>query len=189
MNKLVTTFYLEMNHKDDFSPKAGFQKKMSIEKITGNVIQHWMLFFGVGLPWRWYSRLKWTVEDWRKYLSNPQVSTYVGFSGGKMVGFFELVNRDGEVEINFFGLFPDSIGSGYGGFLLSHAIEKSWNSGAKRVWLHTCTSDHESALNNYLARGFKVIDQTSENECIPEKEDYRKFLHQFMDQFIAENWD
>jgi len=29
--------------------------------------------------------------------------------------------------------------------------------GASRVWLHTCTLDHPSALANYKARGFRIF--------------------------------
>ena len=26
-----------------------------------------------------------------------------------------------------------------------------------KVWLHTCSLDHQNALNNYLARGMKIF--------------------------------
>ncbi len=48
-------------------------------------------------------------------------------------------------------------GKKLGGYLLSEAIKNSFNQGAKRVWVHTCSLDHENALKNYLARGMKVF--------------------------------
>ena len=35
--------------------------------------------------------------------------------------------------------------------------EKSFNTSAKRVWVHTCTLDHKNAYKNYISRGFKVF--------------------------------
>lgn len=188
MIQRVTTYYHEMNSIQEFKPKAGYLDKLSIRKISGNVFQQWMLFFGVGLPWKWYSRLNWSFEEWKTFFENPNVSTFIAFSQEKMVGYFELVNREGNVEINFLGLFPDCIGEGFGGELLSHAVETAWKTGALKVLLHTCTSDHPSALNNYLARGFSIINQSVDTEDIPEKEDFDKKMKLFIENYIAENW-
>jgi N-acetylglutamate synthase-like GNAT family acetyltransferase len=188
MQQTVITYYLEMNSFEEFCPKAEYLEKLSIRKISGNVLQQWMLFFGVGLPWRWYSRLNWSFEDWSVYFANPNVSNFIAFSEDKMAGYFELVNRDSVVEINFLGLFPDCIGEGLGGELLSHALDKAWKTPAKKVWLHTCTSDHPMALKNYLSRGFKIINQTVDKEDIPEKEDYEKKMKSFIEEYIAKNW-
>jgi hypothetical protein len=40
--------------------------------------------------------------------------------------------------------------------MLTEAIRVAWMWDAKRVWVHTCTLDHEGALSNYLARGMKI---------------------------------
>jgi len=60
----------------------------------------------------------------------------------------------GSVEIAYFGLLPEFVGRGLGGHLLSVAVERAFESGARRVWLHTCTRDNPAALPNYLKRGF-----------------------------------
>ena len=64
--------------------------------------------------------------------------------------------QDGDVEIKFFGLTNEFIGKGFGGYMLSEAIRQAWDWDAKRVWVHTCTLDHDNALPNYLARGMTV---------------------------------
>jgi GNAT superfamily N-acetyltransferase len=60
------------------------------------------------------------------------------------------------VEIAYFGLLPAFIGRGLGGALLTNAIEEAWQMSPERVWVHTCTLDHPSALANYQARGMEV---------------------------------
>ena len=60
------------------------------------------------------------------------------------------------VEIAILGLTPKFIGRGFGGVLLTTALETAWQMKPDRVWLHTCTLDHRSALPNYQARGMRV---------------------------------
>ena len=56
-----------------------------------------------------------------------------------------------------FGILEEYIGKQLGGYLLSEAIKISFNIGAKRIWVHTCSLDHKNALQNYLSRGMKVF--------------------------------
>ena len=51
----------------------------------------------------------------------------------------------------------------YGGFLLSKVIKNSFRDGIERVWLHTCSLDHEFALKNYQARGMKIFKSETVN--------------------------
>ena len=58
----------------------------------------------------------------------------------------------------YFGLGVRFIGKGMGGYLLSQANEKAWLlENTQRVWVHTCSLDHPSALKNYQARGFSIF--------------------------------
>ena len=38
----------------------------------------------------------------------------------------------------------------------SDLIQRAWQLGAARVWVHTCVYDHPAALANYEARGMRV---------------------------------
>ena len=68
----------------------------------------------------------------------------------------------GNIEIKYFGLLSEFIGQGLGGPLLTAAIERAWAIPmTRRLWVHTCTSDHERALDNYLQRGFKLFKTVS----------------------------
>ena len=90
---------------------------------------------------------------------------------GSPFGYIELDQQGESVEIAFFGLLPQYIGMKLGGFLLSEAIRLAWSLGPKRVWVHTCTLDHEHALNNYLARGFSIYKEETVTEQIPDDDD------------------
>ena len=62
-----------------------------------------------------------------------------------------------DCEIDYLGILEEYIGKKLGGYLLSEAIKISFNIGSKRIWVHTCSLDHKSALQNYLSRGMKVF--------------------------------
>ena len=49
------------------------------------------------------------------------------------------------------------MGKKYGGYLLTNAIKKLFELDCNRVWVHTCTLDHENAIKNYLSRGMKIF--------------------------------
>ena len=78
---------------------------------------------------------------------------------GDLVGFFELIFhfKNKEIEIAYFGILEEYQNKKLGSFLLSQAIKESFKENVNRVWLHTCSLDHENALKNYLARGMKIF--------------------------------
>jgi GNAT superfamily N-acetyltransferase len=116
------------------------------------------LYTEVGRAHRWTDRLGWSDETIRSYLATPGISIWLMSSNDAPAGYFELrKHEDGSVEIVYFGLLPESIGRGWGKYLLTRAVESAWQLGAERVWLHTCTLDHPAALPNYLKRGFSPV--------------------------------
>ena len=131
---------------------------------------HRFLYTAVGAEVLWYMRLTWTWQKWRDYLSRETVTTWVAYRSATPVGYFELERqRDGaETEIVYFGLLPEFIGKGFGKCLLADAIEKAWELASERIWLHTCSLDHESALPNYLRRGFTIVKEEDFEHTIPE---------------------
>lgn len=126
-----------------------------------------MLYTEVGRQYRWTDRLPWTDEEAGAYLADPAISLWVLRKDADIAGYFELKqSEDRAVEIVYFGLLPAYTGRGLGGHLLTEAVERAWALGASRVWLHTCTFDHPSAIPNYLARGFTVF-KTEQYEPTP----------------------
>lgn len=181
----VKTIYLEIHHTDEFRPKKGFRERVEIKEIENDAYMNFILFAGVGLPWRWYSRLKWTLQQWDDYFNSGRVKTFLGFDGKKLIGYYELeFDESGSAEIKFIGLFPSFMGSGLGGMLLSHAVESAWGNNAKRVWLHTCTNDADSALGNYIARGFRVFREEENSEYVPERIEMTEMVSGFFSQYI-----
>jgi GNAT superfamily N-acetyltransferase len=168
----VTTTFLEMLSPKDFKPKILDRKDVRVRKIgiPTPVINHFF-FVNVGRPWKWYSRLSWTLGDWQALVGQKTVTTSVGYIKGAPFGYIELVRRGESVEIAFFGLLPQYIGMGLGGFLLSEAIRSAWELDPGRVWVHTCTQDHKYALNNYLARGLTIYKREKKIEQVPEDDD------------------
>lgn len=112
----------------------------------------------MGKSWNWDDKDSLTDEAWKEYSENENLRTWVACFKGAIAGYYELQGQpDSNVEITYFGLAPGFIGKGFGGYLLSHAVNSAWSWGdTERIWLHTCSLDHESALNNYKARGFEV---------------------------------
>ena len=113
----------------------------------------------IGKKHKWIDRLAWTENQWIDYVSNKNVETYVFKFKDDLAGFFELISHDEkkEVEIAYFGLLEEFQNRKLGSYLLSQAIQKSFNRSIHRVWVHTCSLDHKNALNNYIARGMKIF--------------------------------
>ena len=114
----------------------------------------------VGKNHRWTDRLVWSEKEWAEYSSNPKVETYILKVANDLAGYFELILYLDlkEIEIAYLGLLEEYHNKKLGSYLLSGAIKKSFEKkSVKRVWVHTCTLDHENALKNYLARGMKIF--------------------------------
>jgi len=160
----ITIYHLEMNSPDELRAST---RAAELEVIEAEIPQYQynrFLYQLVGEDWQWHEKLKWTRDQWRDYAERDQLRTFTGFDQGSIAGYFELEQQPTNVvELKYFGLAPKAIGKGYGSYLLSRAIQTAWHWGqTERVWLHTCTLDHPVALKNYLARGFTVFHEETE---------------------------
>jgi GNAT superfamily N-acetyltransferase len=158
----ITTYYLEMKSLSAFKEKKAPEKLNIIEAEIKQFALNKFLYQLVGGQWQWNDKLALTNQQWQAYAESDNLRTWVAYCRGTIVGYFELEKQDeGNVQIAYFGLAPEFIGMGFGTELLNQAILSAWSwSGTERVWVHTCSLDHESALNNYLARGFEVYKKT-----------------------------
>ena len=113
----------------------------------------------IGKNYRWIDRLEWTDKKWIEYVNSKQVSSFVLKQNDNPIGFFELIFHEckNEIEIAYFGILEEYFNKKLGGLLLTEAIKISFLLKIKRVWVHTCSLDHENALKNYIARGMKVF--------------------------------
>ncbi|WP_237057398.1 GNAT family N-acetyltransferase [Microbulbifer sediminum] len=154
----VTTYYLEMQSPGDLRGKAPAPGLEVVEAEIREFRFNRYLYQLVGEPWQWVDRLALPDEDWKQYAERDALRTWVAYYRGSIAGYYELEQQaDGNVQIAYFGLAPRFVGMGFGGYLLTHALQSAWDwAGTRRVWVHTCTLDHPGALNNYRARGMRV---------------------------------
>ena len=114
------------------------------------------LFRSVGADWLWFSRLAMSDAALVAIIHDPNVEVHVLMCGDDEAGLLELDFRQAdECEVSFFGLAPAFIGAGAGRWLMNQALERAWSRPLRRLWIHTCTLDHPSALAFYMRSGFR----------------------------------
>ena len=160
MTQIVERNFLEIKSIEALIESKVPQINHSIELVEPVDFQLNKFFYkNVGNKHRWTDRLVWSENEWIKYVSSPNIETYVLKIENDLAGYFELINHLNlkEIEIAYFGLLEEYHNKKLGGYLLSEAIKKSFlKKNIERVWVHTCTLDHKNALKNYMARGMKI---------------------------------
>jgi len=118
------------------------------------------LYRNVGEPLRWDQRLLMPEAELRELLEGKALNIYVlRDQQHYALGFCEFDRREfPEIELKNFGLVPGAQRRGLGPWLLKIALLQEWNSGAKRIWLHTDIWDHPAAIRVYERAGFLVYD-------------------------------
>jgi GNAT superfamily N-acetyltransferase len=171
MPEVVT--YLEMRSSDELNAAPSIPE-VSLERAHAGSPLIRELTERVGRPCGWRT-VSWSDQKWAEFLANPDVQAWLithedGPAGRQHLGItmYQLhpaaevrtpaeVKTGAEVQLTHFGLVPELIGRGLGGYALTVAIRTAWTliPGADRVWLHTSTLDHPNALPNYQKRGFR----------------------------------
>lgn len=161
MPRQAVRTYLEMADRSQLSPADAPPGDVTLERSDDCSVALWReLYADVGRDHHWVDRLDWSDAAIAHYLGDPRLELWILRERGEPAGYFELrAHDDGAVEIAYFGLRPQVLGRGLGKFMLTRAVERAWDRGATRVWLHTSSLDHSSALPNYLARGFSIWKQ------------------------------
>lgn len=154
---MVTITYLEMKARSEFVPPRQTGPRFDLVRVEIPSPEFNRFFYvTVGAAYHWRDRLVWSDDDWWAHVNRAELETWVAYVSGAPAGYFELERQNGDIQLAYFGLLPAFVGQGLGGPLLAAAINRAWDAGASRVWVHTCTLDHPNALANYEARGFKV---------------------------------
>jgi GNAT superfamily N-acetyltransferase len=114
------------------------------------------LYLRIGAEWMWYARVKIPDRELAAKIQAPGVDVYALMHDSRDEGLLELDFRQaGACEIGMFGVTGPLVGTGAGRFLMNRALELAWSRDVSRVWLHTCTFDHPSALAFYQRSGFR----------------------------------
>ena len=152
--------YLEINSIRDLKDVVKPDGDYSLNLLQPKNFQLNKFFYkNIGKKHKWIDRLVWTENQWIDYVSSEKVKTYVLKYKDDLAGFFELIfhSEKNEIEIAYFGILEEFQNKKLGSYLLSQAIQKSFQRDINRVWVHTCSLDHKNALNNYIARGMKIF--------------------------------
>ena len=160
MKKEIERNYLEINSLEDLNETNILSENYSIKLVEPRDFQLNKFFYkNVGKNHHWIDRLIWTDQQWSNYTSDNKVKTYILKNKEDLAGYFELIyhKNQKEVEIAYLGLLEEYYNKKLGSYLLSAAIRNSFSNKIKRVWVHTCSLDHQNALNNYLSRGMKIF--------------------------------
>lgn len=166
---LTITTYLEM-----LTPPAGQvtppRDDVYVRRlISPGVDEYRTLYRGVGSQLNWVDRLVMADGELQAILRNPRVEVHVLDVGGKPAGYAELDRRTiDQIELAYFGLFPEFVGQGLGKFFLNWTIRQAWSYQPQRVWVHTCDLDHPAALPNYVRAGFRVYEERLIEQFVPE---------------------
>ncbi|GGN12924.1 GNAT superfamily N-acetyltransferase [Actinoplanes campanulatus] len=157
MREIVT--YVEMTGSDQLAraePAPGLALE-TLDRDSPLVVD---LQVKIGSPYGWKCADR-TDQQWAAwYAEHPdrlfRLLTFHGEPAGLVA--YDLHPGDG-VEIETFGLVPDFVGRGLGGYALTLALEQAWKLAptVTRVWLHTSSLDHPHALRNYHRRGLRTF--------------------------------
>lgn len=169
MHQEVTTYYLNMTHPEQLKEKVAPRPNLSVQHSSVPMgILNQFFYLNVGQNYGWTDSANWTAEQWQSYAEQDNISLYIGYEQGTPFGYFELIDHNESIEIICFGLLPQFVGKGLGGYLLSEALKTAWSKTSERVWLHTCSLDHPNALANYQARGLSIYKEEKDMKIIGE---------------------
>ena len=157
------TYLLEMSSPDDLIPSERTTAEFEVKRVEIACPEfNWFLHQAVGAEFRWGGREGWGRREWAAYVNRAALETWVAYVAGTPAGYYELEKeKDGSVRIECLGLLKQFFGQGLDSALLTKAVKRCWQMDANRVWLRTCSHDHPHALQNYLARGFKLVSETT----------------------------
>ena len=168
MRKVTTKItYLEM-----LRPYAAEAKPpvdgLSIEHLEApSADEYRALYRSVGRDYHWADRLLMPDDQLRAILQDDAVEIHLLRVGGQPAGYSELDRRTaGQIELAYFGLFPEFTGRGLGRYFLAWTLQKAWSYRPKRVWVHTCDLDHPAALPMYLKTGFRIYHEKTAEQVV-----------------------
>ena len=165
----VKVHYRQATSRDQIRPKRSVDPSVITVKIDNPEpdFARW-LYRTVGKKWYWVDRYYWNLDQWRDRFKDSAVSLWVMECDSKPVGYYEFEEQQGgDIELSYFGLLPNAIGKGLGGHMLADGLERAFDLGALRPWLHTCSLDHPNALSSYQAGGMELYKSEQDIQLIP----------------------
>lgn len=143
----------------EYPPRLEF----ALELAEDPSLNRWF-YERIGSDFAWTDRLEWSEERWRTWAR--RVETWIATVDREHAGYFELERRGGAVQIAYFGLLAAYRGLGIGGHVLTGALRRGLQLGCP-VRVHTNTLDGAHALDNYRARGMRIVGRRTERRLLP----------------------
>jgi ribosomal protein S18 acetylase RimI-like enzyme len=165
----VTTTYLHIPSRAHFRPVfVETPDTQIIQAHNASAAFYRFLYGSVGRDYHWIDRFAWSDEQIETHLARPTTTLLVLYVRGVPAGYVELDAASSEpgTEVAYFGLIGAFHGRGLGKHLLSAGVQRAFDDGAARVWVHTCTLDGKHALANYQARGFMPYNSTRHEQTL-----------------------
>jgi GNAT superfamily N-acetyltransferase len=162
----VQRFFLEIKKEQFLSKNPIVHEKPKVYLDKEKDININKFFYRqIGKDHFWRDRLLWSDKEWHKYLDKTNLDIGIMKLDKKLIGFFEqeFHKKKNEIELIQMGILKEYQGKKFGSFLLEYIIHKAFVRNAERVWVHTCSLDHKHALDNYLAKGFKIFKEETIN--------------------------
>ncbi|MDQ0378793.1 GNAT family N-acetyltransferase [Amycolatopsis thermophila] len=157
-----TVTHVEMTSPDDLCPAAPVPG-VTLENVPADSPLIRPTTLRIGERYHWPSTT-WSEAEWAEYLARPGRACVLIRYATEVAGLADFqCYALGSVEITTFGVVPEYVGKGIGGYALTLAVTEAWNLAptVRRVWLHTSTLDHPHALPNYQRRGFRTFRTTT----------------------------
>ena len=110
----VTTYYLEMTDPQELCPKPLLRQDVDIKQAQVPCPElNRFLYTAVGGDWYWIDRLPWTYAQWREWVEQTTLETWVAYVAGTPAGYFELKRRPRAMSSLFtLGCCPSSSAPG-----------------------------------------------------------------------------
>ncbi len=114
------------------------------------------LYRDIGRDWLWAGLIDKSEGEIAARLQRPDLASFAAEADGQPAGLLELETTADGMEVVYFGFAPAFIGRGAGAWLMDEAKRIARESGARRLWLHTCNFDHPKAPAFYQRQGFRI---------------------------------
>lgn len=170
-----TITYLEMTERPGYGPPdpPASSGAMLLRAEAPPVWYFLALYDAVGRDYAWEDVHRREHDDIARWLARDEMALYTLIDRGWPHGFFLLDGpRDGVCDLTYFGLVPQAVGQGLGGWLLRMAILAGWDRpGTRLLTVNTCTLDHPRALDLYQRHGFVPVRSESRRRVLTRDRD------------------
>lgn len=157
----VVVTYLEMAGRPSY-PRPQVPRGPASALVTADMPPVWYflaLYDAVGAEYEWTDQHARPVEELEAFFADPAVTLHTFIRSGWPHGFFVLDGqKEGAVDLAYFGLVPEAIGQRLGFFLLGTAVHMAWDRpGVEKLTVNTNSLDHPRALPLYQKAGFEPV--------------------------------